>query len=217
LQNTKAFKTAPLESITYMITECDKQLAASPLGIDVSISGTTAVVAVISELLHVGSVGDSRAVLGMCGNRDPEYVPGKRHVEPARALAAMRMTLDQRPNLREELERIKKAGGKVQQLTNDQGARVGPYRVWKKTGTLPGLSMSRSIGDAIGKTIGVISTPVCQSFMFDNKNDLFLVLATDGIWDVMNCTEVVHFVEKFRNLCRKEADCEGFPVKVRDK
>lgn len=214
-KNTAGFKSGPNESLTYMITECDKQLRSPTSGIDCSVSGTTAVIMIISDVIYVASVGDSRAILAMVGSVDPNFVPGKRYVEPSREIYPLRLTVDQRPNIKEELERIKKAGGKVQQLSNENGVKIGPYRVWKKTGTLPGLAMSRSIGDAIGKEIGVISTPMCNSFMFDKSTDLFLIIASDGIWDVMNCTEVINFVDKFRPLCKKNPEPVAFPIKVR--
>ncbi|OMJ96140.1 hypothetical protein SteCoe_318 [Stentor coeruleus] len=213
-KNTAGFISGPSESLTYMITECDKKLRSSTSGIDCSVSGTTAVVMIISDVIHVASVGDSRAILAMVGSVDPNFIPGKRYVEPNREIYPLRLTIDQRPNIKEELERIKKAGGKVQQLSNENGVKIGPYRVWKKTGTLPGLAMSRSIGDAIGKEIGVISTPMCNSFMFDKSTDLFLVIASDGIWDVMNCTEVINFIDKFRPLCKKNPEPVSFPVKA---
>ena len=129
MHNTVAFTTAPTESITYMITEIDKKIRNSSSGIDCSISGTTAVILIITDVIHVGSVGDSRAILAILGASDPNYIPGKRHVDPSRLIFPMKLTVDQKPNLREELERIKKAGGKVQQLTNEQGVKIGPYRV----------------------------------------------------------------------------------------
>jgi len=35
----------------------------------------------------------------------------------------------------------------------------GPYRVWLKTENFPGLAMSRSIGDFVAASVGVISEP----------------------------------------------------------
>lgn len=215
--NTNAFKVAACESITYMLTDVDKRVRDESSGIDCSISGTTAVILIITDVMHVGSVGDSRGILAALGSYDLDYIPGKRHVDPPRSIFPLRLTLDQKPNIHEELERIKKAGGKIQQLTDEQGNKIGPYRVWKKQGTLPGLAMSRSVGDSIGKEIGVISTPVCNSFKFDSNGDLFIVLASDGIWDVMNDVEVVNFVDKFRNSCKTTSEIMNFPVKVRNK
>jgi serine/threonine protein phosphatase PrpC len=45
--------------------------------------------------------------------------------------------------------------------------------------------MSRSIGDRIGKEIGVICDPIITEHEFDDSNDFFLVTASDGVWDVM--------------------------------
>ena len=48
----------------------------------------------------------------------------------------------------------------------------------------PGLAMSRSIGDEIGRKIGVISTPIVTVYELQEGFDYFIVLASDGIWDV---------------------------------
>lgn len=39
------------------------------------------------------------------------------------------------------------------------GMNFGPFRVWLKTENFPGLAMSRSIGDFVASTVGVISEP----------------------------------------------------------
>lgn len=214
LSNSQAFQAAPHETISFIITECDKNLRLPSSSIDCSLSGCTAIILVITDVVHIGSVGDSKAVLAMIGSPDQSFKPTKRIVDPGKSLFPLKLAVEQRPNMREELERIKKAGGKVQQLTNEQGIKIGPYRVWKKIGTLPGLAMSRSIGDSIGKTIGIISNPICNSFMLDKNSDLFVVIATDGIWDVMHSNEVINFVEKFRKVCGKNKESVGFPIKV---
>lgn len=214
LSNSHAFQVAPHETINFVITECDKKLRLPSSNIDCSLSGCTAILLIITDVIHIGSVGDSKAVLAMIGSPDPSFKPAKRIVDPGKSLFPLKLAVEQRPNMREELERIKRAGGKVQQLTNEQGTKIGPYRVWKKIGTLPGLAMSRSIGDSIGKSIGIISNPICNSFMLDKNSDLFVVIATDGIWDVMHSNEVINFVEKFRKICGKNKENSGFPIKV---
>jgi len=40
--------------------------------------------------------------------------------------------------------------------------------------------MSRSIGDAVGKQVGIIATPVCTEWKLGNKEQ-FLVIASDGV------------------------------------
>jgi len=40
-------------------------------------------------------------------------------------------------------------------MKDENGKLVGPYRVWLANEDLPGLAMSRSIGDQIAKDIGI--------------------------------------------------------------
>ena len=141
--------------------------------------------------VHVGSVGDSRAILGTIPE-NPDEVPKfkptepdevfKRNILPTRLLNAIPLTVDQKPNHQEELERIRKSGGRVQRLTDERGNKIGPYRVWKRNSNLPGLAMSRSIGDGIATEIGVIATPIFNSFDLDMERDQFIVSASDGVW-----------------------------------
>lgn len=147
--------------------------------------------------LYTASLGDSRAVLGCVpgvndklksalGLKKPQRTsrpsPFTRVVVPGRILVPLAMTLDQKPNLHEEMERIQQAGGLVQKLTDSFGRKVGPYRVWKVGTNLPGLAMSRSIGDGVAKSVGVTGTPVVQKFSIDFERDLFAVIASDGVW-----------------------------------
>ena len=52
--------------------------------------------------------------------------------------------------------------------------------------------MSRSIGDGMAKSLGVISDP--DIYVYENnskfKKVLGVVQATDGVWDVMTSKEV---------------------------
>lgn len=67
-------------------------------------------------------------------------------------------------------------------LTNNVGEKVGPYRVWKKDVSVPGLAASRSLCDKMASTLGVIPTPVVREYQLNPAQDLFLVAATDGLW-----------------------------------
>ena len=174
--------------------------------------------------IFAGSVGDSRAILGTVPEEHQEiYSPiphvqenrFSRKIQPTRNLTALPLTVDQKPNHQEELERIKQSGGRVQRLTDERGNKVGPYRVWRKHSNIPGLAMSRSIGDGVGSQIGVISTPIINSFEIVDDLDQFIVLASDGVWDVMDNIEVIHFVEKFRRKSLRTPELVNYPVRVR--
>jgi len=41
----------------------------------------------------------------------------------------------------------------------DFGLSYGPFRVWLKQENFPGLAMSRSIGDFVATSVGVVSDP----------------------------------------------------------
>jgi serine/threonine protein phosphatase PrpC len=66
---------------------------------------------------------------------------------------------------------------------------LGPARVWLKNAPVPGLNMSRSLGDLTAKLAGVISTPHKASDAL-SATDRVLVLASDGLWDFVANEEV---------------------------
>ena len=53
--------------------------------------------------------------------------------------------------------------------------------------------MSRSLGDFLGKKVGLIAVPEIEVIEL-TPMDKFIVLGSDGIFDVMGCAEVVSFV-----------------------
>ena len=59
--------------------------------------------------------------------------------------------------------------------------------------TYDSLAMSRSFGDHIFKQIGVTAVPDIYTWPLQ-QGDKFLVLATDGLWDVMSNEQVGNFV-----------------------
>ena len=126
---------------------------------------------------------------------------------------SIQLTRDQKPEDPEELSRIIKAGGRVQRLTDNLGNKIGPFRVWKQNSNSPGLAMSRSIGDMTAKDIGVISDPVCTTYK-RQAGDLFIVIASDGVWDAMDNEDVGTFVECYRNKCKLNVNqvCYGAEI-----
>lgn len=89
---------------------------------------------------------------------------------------------------------------------SENGRQFGPYRVWCANQNKPGLAMTRSIGDSLASEAGVINTPTIQSHELDDVEDQFLVIATDGIWDMMDVYEVTNYVQTYRSHCIKETE-----------
>jgi hypothetical protein len=44
-------------------------------------------------------------------------------------------------------------------LAEPNGDPIGPHRVWLKNENIPGLAMSRSFGDLVAASVGVIPEP----------------------------------------------------------
>lgn len=153
----------------------DKELRVHP-NIDCFCSGTTAVTLVKQgQDLVIGNIGDSRAVLGTRDQND--------------ALVAIQLTVDLKPNLPEEAERIRKCRGRVFALQDEPEVA----RVWLPNTDSPGLAMARAFGDFCLKDFGLISVPEI-SYRRLTEKDEFIVLATDGIWDVLSNKEVVDII-----------------------
>lgn len=132
-------------------------------------AGCTAVVALrVGRTLYVANAGDSRGVL-------------------CRAGKAVALSEDHKPQSDVELERITKVGGFVNQAGRVNG----------------NLNLSRSIGDLKYKQL-VNVTPQEQMITADpditttvlENEDEFMILACDGIWDILSNQDAVDFVRE---------------------
>lgn len=147
--------------------------------IDSFYSGTTALSIVRQgELVIIANVGDSRAVLATRSDDDDDE-----------SLVAVQLTVDFKPNLPQEEERITQCQGRVFCLHDEPGV----HRVWLPDEETPGLAMSRAFGDYCIKEYGLISVPEVTQRNITSK-DQFVVLATDGVWDVISNEEAVDIV-----------------------
>ncbi|KAK9159211.1 hypothetical protein Scep_005785 [Stephania cephalantha] len=67
------------------------------------------------------------------------------------------------------------------------------YRLWLPDENSPGLAMARAFGDFCLKDFGLIPIPQV-SYRKLSKDDEFVVLATDGVWDVLSNKDVIKIV-----------------------
>lgn len=81
-------------------------------------------------------------------------------------------------------------GGRVDTFRDAQGNALGPLRVWLKNENIPGLAMSRSIGDNVATSVGVTWEPEIFEFTIF-KDDHFLILGSDGVWEFLDSIEVI--------------------------
>ena len=131
-------------------------------------AGCTSVVTLIVEnIMYVANAGDSRCVLCRDGK-------------------ALEMSIDHKPDMPQERDRIIKAGGIV-----EDGRVMG------------NLNLSRSIGDLEYKKNTSIPAKDQMITAFPEvkietlgPNDKFIVLACDGVWDMLTSQECIDFVSQ---------------------
>ncbi|OAY77305.1 probable protein phosphatase 2C 34 [Ananas comosus] len=139
-------------------------------------SGTTALTIVKQgDLMVIANVGDSRAVLATTSDNG--------------SLVPIQLTVDFKPNLPQEAERITRCNGRIFCLTDEPGV----HRIWLPNEEAPGLAMSRAFGDYCIKNYGLISVPEVTQRRITSR-DQFIILATDGVWDVISNQEAVRIV-----------------------
>jgi len=129
-------------------------------------SGSTVVCTIVTPTHIVcASVGDSRCVVGLADGQ------------------AIALTEDHKPELPDEEARILKAGGIVL-MNRVQGE----------------LAMSRALGDFQYKDVNIhqarqmVTCYPDVSVHMRTQKDAFLLLACDGVWDVMTNAEAIEFL-----------------------
>jgi serine/threonine protein phosphatase PrpC len=159
------------------IQECEKKLSNEE-DININSSGSTLcmIIQIYQKIICV-NVGDSRAILSIS-----EILRDEIKI----------LSIDHKPSLKKEQERIKNCGGFVKSIDSNGQLRVWDSPILKS----PGLALSRSIGDLDAAKIGVIAEP--DFWMKSVKKEMnFIVIASDGIWEFLSNKEVCDIVKKF--------------------
>ena len=93
-----------------------------------------------------------------------------------------------------ERARILSMGGDIRQNLKDSDKNE-PLRIFEsKSKDTPGLMMTRSFGDQLGKKCGVIATPSTKIIDISEKT-YGILLASDGLWSVHTKEEIGNIME----------------------
>ena len=158
--------------------------------IDTTFSGSTCVSLIFTpSKLICANVGDSRCIIGKYDNNK---------------WFSKSLSIDHKPDNKIEKERIINNGGRVVPYIDEEGEYYGPPRVWLKNDNVPGLAMSRSFGDIVAHSVGVISEPEILEYSF-LEEDKFIILASDGIWEFISNDECIDIVKDYY----KDKDING--------
>ena len=104
------------------------------------------------------------------------------------------LTIDHRPRRPSERRRVEAAGGRVAPKRLPSGRAVGEPRLWLADLPSPGLLLSRSLGDLAAASVGCTSDPEVTHAALRPRRDRYLVLASDGVWDVLGNGRVCELV-----------------------
>ena len=150
--------------------------------IDSDLSGSTCVSVIYTpQKLIIANLGDSRCVLGKKINSEWKYE---------------NLSRDHKPDVKEEADRIRKAGGRIRPMIDEDGCFVGPMRVYMKDKDMPGLAMTRSFGDYLASIAGTISIPEIKEHIL-TEEDKFIILASDGLFEFISSDEVGNIIKGF--------------------
>ena len=151
--------------------------------IDCSLSGTTCTSLIISlDKIICANIGDTRAILAKFENG---------------CYNTVNLSRDHKPTESDEIKRILSEGGVIKQLYNkNKKEYFGPERIWLKNSDIPGLSVSRSFGDNLAHTVGVINIPEIRTFDYTG-GEKFIVIASESVWQYIDSDECVRIIKDY--------------------
>ena len=167
-------------------------------------SGSTCIAIILDDehRITVAGVGDSMAVLAM-RKEQGAYGPSV-------------LNVPHKPERPEERQRIEAAGGKIYAHDDpnipEADKALLPKRVWYRNNafsedgytcsghacrSMVGLAMTRSLGDSLAhQQVGVTCTPEIDCNWLD-EGDEFIIVASDGLWDVLEPQTAVDKVQEY--------------------
>ncbi|KAL7432084.1 hypothetical protein ACHAXM_002931 [Skeletonema potamos] len=171
--------------------------------------GSTAIVALVSSRkILVANVGDSRCILVRKRTTTSNNQDGGKESTVMSQIEVIPMSEDHKPDLPDERARIESAGLEVHtdQIPPNEDDENGQYVMISKVkkSNREMLGVSRAFGDYDYKSNenlsssrqAVVCTPDIVVRDRVDSDDMFLILACDGVWDVMSNDEVGLFVTR---------------------
>jgi len=154
---------------------------------------TSVTLLMVGDMLAVGHLGDSRIIFGQ--------------ELPSGELVGRAVTLDHKPDQLEERKRIERCGGAVVRLPNHNNKpfiRGGDFLSRKELGDTPmQIQYSRAFGGKDLKKYGLSCEPDVQVFNIKAPQQpkvRWAILASDGLWDVLEAQKAVDIaVEAFKD------------------
>ena len=127
--------------------------------------------------LVCSNLGNCRAVIGRGGEK----------------WQSIQLNVEHTLQNKKERERMISNNARIAVDSEDNGEGEGVEKIYMGNQDVPGLEITRSIGDKIGKFIGMISVPETKAFTLQS-DDKFIIIGTQGLWKFMTGIEAVCIV-----------------------
>eukprot|EP00605_Chrysophyceae_sp_TOSAG23-4_P002007 GSChrysophyteH1.ASY1.ANO1.2221.1 assembled CDS len=169
---SKHFPSRMTDAIKAAFYQTDAEFSANAKMRYLNDGSTALVVAINKRILYVGNAGDCRAIL-IKKPSTPLPLTGNTYQDKQNMYETdvEVLTSDHKPNRPDEEQRIKKLGG-----------RVVHWGRWRVEGV---LAVSRAIGDIALQPYVTCDPELTMRPLVDGV-DLLLLIASDGVWDVLS-------------------------------
>ncbi|CAB3402017.1 unnamed protein product [Caenorhabditis bovis] len=187
-----------------MMKEVHDEWPFTPSGYPSTAGTTVSCVFIRNGKLYTGHVGDSAIYLGVYAENGVRALP---------------LTVDHKPECMREQERIREAGGSTAVKSGvtrivwrrpAKNQRPGPVRRNSSFETIPFLSVARSLGDLWSyneSTDSYVVSPIPDVDVYVlNEQDFCLILASDGMTNVMPAEQAVSIVYREEELVEMHND-----------
>eukprot|EP00775_Hariotina_reticulata_P006723 gene6723-6942_t len=164
-QNGRNLLSQPADKLANTLTVCDRLLEC----------GTTCTVAVVQgDQVCLAHVGDTAAALVSLSDDD---------------VVARFVTVNHNGRNQDEAHRIASRHGCMSRISEDRGYLSTFAGMWAGFE----LSVTRALGHKYLEAYGVLCQPTVTKFELQ-PDDTCLIIASDGVWDVMDAREAAHRV-----------------------
>ncbi|XP_074316167.1 uncharacterized protein LOC141652544 isoform X2 [Silene latifolia] len=199
------------EALLRTLSDIDSRFSNEAYKYNLESGSTATVVLMVDDQILVANLGDSKALLCSEKYQSPAdakatavrmYMQKRRGGEILRFkdcesckivtseavahLMVKELTSDHRPDRDDEKSRVESAGGYVAEWS-------GVPRVNGR------LTVSRAIGDVSFKRFGVSSSPEVTDWQLLNVSDIYLIAASDGVFEGMDTQDVCDLLWEMRN------------------
>jgi len=170
IQSFTEINTQPTKAIKEAFNKIDQDVLKNQKDLNIQ-GGSTALCGYISsKTLYLANAGDSKAVV----IRNGQAVP---------------LNIEHRANNEEERRKVENRGGYVFEKKGQKTSRLLVQG---------GLELTRSIGDPSYKEF-ITCEPDINEYKFD-KDDQYVIMASDGFWNEINEEETVKLVRSYDKI-----------------